>query len=417
MTISLDVFREAMAFHPWHFWQLAGAQVPLRSGCDSLVFEHAWQRNNDTNGRAEIRQAIEQAEERIADKLGFWTSPRHVVETHPFPQYFDKRFDNAGFFGADGRWLSLQLDKGKFIAAGAQTDELIGDATVAFSDLDNDNLDETFTISIATTVTDVDEIMVCFLAADRMDDSENLDRWRVEPVRVAISGGTATITGKSWLIVRPSLYEGVTPDNNMDASAAANYVTELSIYRRYMTSGTGDEDDAAAVLIWESRPFPWWTYDYPVTSSDPAATARLLGRVGIRDAALGIVTVGEVVYNATTGAWVSTEHLFEWRPPDRVEIRYKSGVALQNQQVQEPYKTLVARLAAAILTRGICACDAASRELYRWQFDVARTGGSNDESYGAVSSDDLTNPFGTRRGHIDAWKQVKYLRSIGGFSV
>jgi len=78
------------------------------------------------------------------------------------------------------------------------------------------------------------------------------------------------------------------------------------------------------------------------------------------------------------------------------------------------FQVAVARMAAAELARPICACDEANRELYRWQFDLARTGGANDESYGAVSATDLDNPFGTRRGHVYAWRMIKEIRNLVG---
>jgi hypothetical protein len=79
---------------------------------------------------------------------------------------------------------------------------------------------------------------------------------------------------------------------------------------------------------------------------------------------------------------------------------------------------IAARLYYAVeLARPLCACDEANRELYRWQFDLARTGGSNDESYTSVSAADLDNPFGTRRGHVYAWRFVNDRRNLIGFSI
>lgn len=73
-------------------------------------------------------------------------------------------------------------------------------------------------------------------------------------------------------------------------------------------------------------------------------------------------------------------------------------------------------MAAAEMPRKICACDESNRELHRWQFDVARSAGANDEAYGAVSDIDINNPFGTRRGQIYAWKEVRALRKLIGTS-
>jgi hypothetical protein len=77
-------------------------------------------------------------------------------------------------------------------------------------------------------------------------------------------------------------------------------------------------------------------------------------------------------------------------------------------------RTLVARMAAAELARPICACDSASRELYRWQFDLGRIGGVNDERY-SISQRDLENPYGSRRGHVWSWKYVKQKQVAEAF--
>ena len=37
-----------------------------------------------------------------------------------------------------------------------------------------------------------------------------MDRWRIEPVTIGISGGIATITGAIWLLVKPYLYNDPT---------------------------------------------------------------------------------------------------------------------------------------------------------------------------------------------------------------
>ena len=105
------------------------------------------------------------------------------------------------------------------------------------------------------------------------------------------------------------------------------------------------------------------------------------------------------------------------RAPSQVIVRYLAGHPLSNQQMDRRYAVGVARLAAAELARPICACDESNRELYRWQFDLARTGGANDESYQMTAMDDFDNPFGTRRGHVYAWKLVKQFRVLSGYSL
>ena len=57
----------------------------------------------------------------------------------------------------------------------------------------------------------------------------------------------------------------------------------------------------------------------------------------------------------------------------------------------------------------------ANREVARWQFDLARSSGADDEAY-VTSPSDLENPFGTRRGHVDAWRTVRSLRLARGLT-
>ena len=79
------------------------------------------------------------------------------------------------------------------------------------------------------------------------------------------------------------------------------------------------------------------------------------------------------------------------------------------------FRTPVARLAAAEMARPICACETANRALYEWMFDLSRAGGSNDEQY-RTSDDMLTSPFGTRRGHVYAWRFVEDNMLVRGMT-
>jgi hypothetical protein len=411
--LPLDEFRTEMGFNPYHFWQQANENVPVGSGCNSLISEYTWQRN-DATGRNEIRQAIENAESRLRDYLGWSPLPHYVVKTIQFPRYPDPRFDKIGYAGIDARWMSMNLEEGKIIAMGSQHFDVIdADVAVVFSDANGDGVNDHFTLTTPTTVTDPDEIALYFSLADRADAVVTNDDWRIMPVKIVISGGNVTISGPSWLLVQPVKYQGV-ESNPIDPQLPGNFVTTLDIYRRWITSGSGALADAQCVFIWESRPYPWWANSYPVTSTDPAAVAMAVGRVGIRDAERGIVDLAEAYYDAATGNWNSYwPFMSQWRPPDRVEFRYLAGYKLFNQNVTPEMRALVSRMAAAELSRPICACDAANRELYRWQFDVSRAAGANDEQY-AVSAADLGNPLGTCRGHVYAWKYISQKRLLKG---
>lgn len=424
--LPLDTWRQIIGYNPWHFWQWANPIVPVTSACNTVVFQHGWQ-YADQGGRQDIIEAIELAEDRVSseDALGFDPAPKYHVETHEVPKYYDLNLDRIGYVQADGRWLTQIMKYGKIQSVGIETRTLIGTADLTYSDDDGDGLEENWVATIATTVTNTDQIAVYVSAAYRVDDegiSETGDKYRIQPVRVSISGGVATIRGKAWIMAKPILYEGVNP-LILDPSDATNFLPEVEVYWKYIDPTGTTVDTSQGKLIWWTRPHPYLclcsscgsTTPNIQNSLDPAAVGYAIARIGINDEDLGIVYFAEGQYNTVTGQWCS----INWRncrPPDQIEVRYFAGEPLVNGQMNSRYQKVVARYAAADMPRRICACDDANKELHHWQFDIARSAGMNDEAYGAVSDIDINNPFGTRRGHIYAWKEVRNLRKLIGTS-
>lgn len=404
--LPIDRFRHILGYNPWHFFGLSGAKAPVSSACNTLLNRYAWQ-DADAAGREEIIRAIETAEQRLVEYLGFNPAPKYIVnETHPWPQYEDKALWRNGRAGSDGRQLALQLNEGEIQAIGTELLTLVGSAAVVYSDPDGDGLNEAWTATIVTTETDPTRLAVYFAAADRLDSAPVGADWRIEPVTITITAGTATIRGRSWLMVKPILYEGFNP-SALDPSTSTHFVATVEVYTRTTATTT------QATLIWETLPWPGWCVPSTPSSTDPAAVGTAVARVGIRDATVGLVTPGAAVYDATSGTW-SADWCSNWRPPDRVQVNYLAGAALVSGQMAQRWQTIVARLAAAELARAICACKDANRELYRWQMDLAVTNSNADESFGAISSSDLSNPLGTRRGHVQAWKAIINLRHATG---
>jgi hypothetical protein len=364
--LPLESFRQLVGWHPWHFWGLAGELAPVTSKCNDVVRQYAWQ-NSDAAGRAEILEATSRAEERLRDYLGFSVAPHYVEETLPYSN-------------------PLLLNEGRVRALGVERlTEIDAAAPVTYSDLDNDGLAETFAVTVATAVTDPDQIAVYFAAGDRWDSSEVSDRWRVQPVKVVISGGMAIISGHAWQLTRPVLHEGVETEP-LDPSTSANFVTTLAVYQR-------DTDPADAVTI-------HWIDENCASLSERSIAAR----TAIRDGALGILVTAQDGRACPPVA-----------PQARVTVRYLAGQPLEQGQMARKWQQIVARMAMAEMGRPICACDEANRQLYYWQYDLARAAGSREEQY-QIGDVDLNNPFGTARGHIYAWREVRNLRQVRGMA-
>lgn len=426
--LPLEHFRRILAYNPWHFFGLQGTVGASRvdSSCNDVVYQYAWQ-NANAAGRTEVLEALQSAEDRLAAYLYYRPAPHYVVETVAWP--------HAGRHApidALGRWVGIPTGEKYIQAVGVETRAALGLAVaVAYSDPDGDGLNERATMTVATTATDPDQIEVYFTAADRYDGTtipltgapdaiDNALRWRIQPVTVRISGGVATITGPSWVFVKPALYEGGVP---LDPATAGNFAATVDIYRRFTDPDGTTTDTAQATLVWETTPCGGWWWcgcgdeaTFTTNADDPAALAYAIARAGIRDSVNGEIAPGPVAYNSTAGVFGAVRFATGFEP-DRVILRYRAGLPLASGQMQRQWQTIVARLAMAEMPERLSACDVANKELHRWQFDLARSAGANDEAYGAVSTRDLDNPFGTRRGHVFAWRAIQQLMTGTGLLI
>lgn len=424
--LPLDSWRKIIGYHPFHFWGLADSANTPTSACNDLVTKYSYQAT-DAAGREDILQAIEAAEAKLKDYLHWSVAPHWVVETLQYPRFYQTGMDVIVSRAIDGRWQTVNANEGKIQAVGVETLTLIGTAAVVYSDADGDGLNDTFVATTVATTTEphTDDIGAYFGSVDRLDGKAASDDSEIKPVTKTINGnGTVTIRGRAWLLVRPILYEGVTatPSNPIDPTVAGNFVTSIEVYRHYTNPDGITVDDSQATLVWETRAFPnvqsccgGSATVFGNNSLDPAAQAFVVARAGIRDAEIGQLNPAAASFNSTTGVWASVA----WdlcAPPDRVIVRYKAGRPLVSGEMDRQMQIVVARLACSELATRPTACDQANRELYKYQFDMSRAGGNNDEQF-RISNDDLNNPIGTMRGQVQAWKFIKENANMQGFNV
>lgn len=415
--LPLETWRQWFGLSPFRFWSLDdGSRGP--QGCDDLVRQHPWQAS-DAASRAEIVQAIAEAERALTDELGFAPGPRYADITAPWP--LPRR---VGMADALGRRLSVTLPGAGFVQAiGVETIALLGTPAVALSDGDGDGVTDTFTVTLTVpATTDPATVAVYVPASERFDGSGRSARWLVRPVRASLAGTTLTIIGRSWTIVRPILYEGLATTgpsggggpNGLSPASSSTYCATLEVCTRTADPNGEALETCQAVLAWDSPPaWLWgWCADppaFPGTNQlDPAAEGRVVARCGVRDAQRGIVIPAAALRNATTGEWA--EDFPAWPPPDRVTVRVRAGHPDgQGGELQRA----TALLSAAYLRRPICACADVSKQIYDAQFDLTLAG-RQDELY-STRDPDLDNPFGPRRGAVQAWKLIKRLAQTRAF--
>lgn len=407
MAVSLNKWLYYMSMHPWHSYQLAGSLVPLESKCNALVYERSWQ-GAERAGRADIRRAIADAEQMFYNVTNYAPRLTYREVTVPWPVMGDYRFNNYTSLDTRNHWLGLNAPDGYIKALGYEHTTAAVSAALTYSDDDGDGIYETATaVANVPAGTTNDEVYVTFSAGDYLYN----DGIVIQPRAVSIVANVATITFDAWTLVRPIVYTVARPIpldvSDMPPSATSPYAASVDVSRKYC-DGTGTTlDTAQAVLIWESAPYPSWAipYTFAVNAPDPSAVAYAIARAGIRDARSGIVYAGEAIYNASSNTWTGRVDFSQYRPPDRVKLRYLAG------RDEEYIDVAIARLAAAVMARRICACESSNKEIYEWQIDYARLGATT-ETYAQPS--DMTNPFGTRKGHVYAWRVAQQTQRLTG---
>lgn len=434
MTLPLDTWRAFVGFPPWHFWQFAdgpggNAIVPINTKCSTLVFEYDWQ-GSDAAGRASLRESIREAERMLLDYLGYRVSPEYASATVPWPRLYETPMSRLRDLDATGRRVAVLAPEGYIQAMGVESLTLIGTATatippapgdtLVYSAQFNPALQDTFTITLAIPVgmtLAVEQVAVYFAAADRFDgedfDSAVGEHWRIEPVQVSISGGNVVIVGRKWLVGRPLLYQNPAA-TALNPQTAANFVVALEVYQRTTDGGGTSVTTSQATLIYETTDCGqcWGRCccgGAVPAGSDPATTGLVIARAGIRDMILGEVTPGAATYDPTTGAWSSSWCCAgAYCDPDRVTLRYLAGYPLDaDGQFARKLRAMTCQLAGAEAKRRICACRETNEKLFDLQQDLSLEA-TQSERY-QVAPEDLSNPFGTRRGHVRAWRTAKDL--------
>jgi hypothetical protein len=404
--LTLERWREVLGYHPYHFWNQAdsgsGAKVPVASSCNALVREYAWQ-NADAVGRDDIRRAIDTAVQRLTEHLDY----------SPYPRYFEEviALNRASI---RNRCVTVRLRWGRLIDFGVEaftaltTDNLV----TTVSDSDGDGLNDMWSATFDGTTYDLEDTYIYPGDAelpfnDRATVLTSPEcKWLRQARRWQLDEDGITVTSPLPPMAQPLLL-GLPTQTGMaalDPASDANYLQEPRFYTR-STNSDGITTANAAVIF---------EYDNPCGCGACSCDGQglpytRLGQAVAWDRNSGEATLYAASYDAANEVW-NTGDFCGCGYPDRVRVRYYAG-----DEDGCRWDEVVARLAAAELARPVCGCTTANRELGRWQADLARAAGANDDMY-VMSPGDLDNPLGTRRGQVYAWQRVKRLALTRGFA-
>ena len=350
----------------WHFNQAQGTGAPLTGQCDEVMVQ--WERDY-------IANALNWSVQIMAEHLNFYPRPVYVSERVHLGR------------GAPYQWQQLETRWKYLQAFGSRATALIeAGASVVYSDPQGLGVDTLATITVTTSY-DADEIAVFFKVADGAAEAAS-QYWQIEPLTVTKSGNTATITGPRWLFVKPAVwaqeYEepNYTEKNKASTTDAANFVTEVDVYRLYT-------DAEGAVTI---------NTDPLLCSCDCTTLAgneTTSGVARIVDERLGLFQLRRCP--CTCGCY--------W--PESVDIHYLAGYPLADGGMARALEIAAIRLANTNMPQlPDSFCD---RTLQMWQLDMQNI------DPGEFTRMDM-HPFGgTKRGRIEAWNQIRHLAlGMGG---
>lgn len=389
--LPLDRWAQIIGMNPLHFNGFSSTSFP-NNVCGELTYQYAWQ-HSDRVGRDEIAMAIQTAEIEISEYVGFNLLPDWVSEERlDYP-----RPGNPSVYGIgiNSRWMgkSVELRKGHIVSGGFRASSLIqAVAPIIRTDTDGDGYFETCTVTVATTVTDANEIHVYY------SGKSGADIWEVRPISVSITGGVATITFKSWQV---PIWEDAEFLNiqALDADDATNYETDVDVYRVY------NDPSVQVQFLWENS-----LVDGCGSWCGSCVACQLGTQYGcfhLRDKRLGMSVPGPGTWNATTGEF----DVAEWsacREPDQVKFWYYSGwvdygIARPFVNLSPRWEYAIAFFAASKLDRPVCGCSNVSNFIDKWRRDSAFS--SQEEGGFSLTPEMASNKLGTTAGALYAYRQ------------
>lgn len=402
--LPIDRWAEIMGQDPLHFNGVYTALRPQRSGCDDFWAQFDWQDTQHVS-RESLAIAIRDAERQIAQYVGYNLLPDWTTdERHNTVRPADRTLYSGGLSNIWGRRAysavnvrgqakSIKTRKGHIISGGVKTKAVIeAAAAITRSDADGDGYSELCTVTVATTITDLDEIRVYFAG------KSGADAWEIRPLTsVSADGTNATITFKIWQVVDPDNVQGLDV-SWVDGDTAGNFETTVDVYRVYNNPATQVQ------FMWE--PFPTCACTTGQTCTVCQHSTQY-GCLRARDYRRGSFTYEPADYDSDDEEWDATAYVIA-RDPDRLRLWYYSG--WKDEELARPYTILdskwercIAYYAVALLDRELCECDNLQVFYNYWRDDLAKT--NTNRSY-VLSPSDLANPFGTTRAGMYVWKRV-----------
>jgi len=370
--LPLDTFAKLVGIHPLHFNQVEVQDLAPATDASAPFLQHEWQLA-DRIGREALAREIRSVEDQILPWLGF----------SPLAQWYEDDIattrPNASYLNPNYKLWNEQLEHAKVLSGGVEAWTLISNEAVVYTDEDFDGYSETATVGCATTVTEAEEISICY-------PNSVASEWEIRPITVTIVGGVATIVCRREQLVIAAAMEELTP-RSVDGLDDANFLTTVDVYRHW-----NDPSDQGQ-LEWISTTVPGGLNTQTVC-------------LVLRDSRLGIAMIQPATWDATTEAF--TFNCASWSGrPDKMLLRYYAG---EKQFVMDPqWAYVITALTCAQIDRPLCGGDTVQALIKYWKEDKSlRYSSPNGDAFAWLArKSTLDNPLGTTRAAEYAWRMIQ----------
>lgn len=397
--LSLDRFARIMGAHPLHFCGVYVDDLAPVTTCGQPLMQYDWQ-TSDGVSRESIAVAIADAEERMAQWLGFKLLPTFEVdERHAFIQPSDPGLFATSMVQANGRAPAISLNYGHVVSAGIERRTSIAlNALVTYTDDDADGYKETATIAVGSSLTDMNEIVLC------LPGEGGAAEFEVRPIRVSTDGVTVTIIARREQLVIPALFEQM-GGRAIDGLTDANFLPTVDVYRSW------HDPSQQVQFLWEN---PGSGCGCGSVGCQMCYIGAQFGCATVRDYRLGLISGAPALWDDTTSTYGYTTY-FVGRAPDKARWWYRAGYRDQTRtrpfrEMAPKWERAVAIYTASMLERPFCGCKTVENITQYWREDMALL--TQDHSW-RTGRQWIDNPLGTTRGAIEAWRILR-TEALGG---
>lgn len=389
--LSLVEWCEVIGINPWLVAQVGEPHEDLArvlGQCENVFYQNAAQSAGHLS-REDIAQAIVQAEQSIADLLNTWIAPKAESYTVLYPRPANLRWRQL-WDGTSGRLKSVRANYGNIQSMGVNVDTLVQAAVaVTPSNPYSDAFDTQWSLSVTVpTGTLASQVKVFFVSADIPAPYTRTDA-EIAPVKVTISGTTATIQGQMTQLIKIANYLKLVPAP-LNATDLI-YATTVDVYTRI------PDLNQSGALIWDNSGYcPDAPCEYSASSACFYAT----------DAKGGYVAPLPAEFDATENEYV---RLFPERyvAPDRVYLNLISGIPRDaDGRVTQPLRQAVTYLSVGLFLQDkSCGCAMADNILFALRNQPINKDGIMEVSQQTMEA--VSAKFGVvNRGTIKAYQLI-----------